>query len=211
MEITIDVWNFLLSSTSLGKQSCLLLKSEKKTRVHVEICNSQAINHIYKYKYSIAKKSKTLWFYNINRLRHYSCKNEMKVTFSWIACHLVTPKRPIEIGNLYINLRFVMPRRSKIGWHIVFVLSVILSMWLKSDLYLRYHIDHLLIVFKWTFYEFCSLHIASWFRPIRSVQYFWRCPKIVFLLLRACGPHISKGQSFRNTFRRLKVRFDWSI
>ena len=57
----------------------------------------------------------------------------------------------------------------------------LLWIWLKSNLYLGYHIlpitDRVQVNFVWTLY----LHIASWFRPIRyrilnAVQYFlqWR-------------------------------------
>ena len=67
--------------------------------------------------------------------------------------------------------------------------------------------------------ELCSLHIASWFRPINAinavqVQYFWRWGKsfccYVFVSPRACSLLRSKGQSFQKTFSRIKVTIDWS-
>ena len=55
--------------------------------------------------------------------------------------------------------------------------------WLKSDLYLVNTHSHrgsenfpLLIMFKWTLYELCSLHIASWFRP-----HYWSCSVLIIL------------------------------
>ena len=43
-----------------------------------------------------------------------------------------------------------------------------ISIWLKPDLYLLYRIEDLITPHYWSCSsELCSLHIASWFRPIR--------------------------------------------